>query len=530
MWARLISFGCGLLLLIPLFACQLTAIEQPTLAPTADTPAPAFTPGPSSMATRVTPEASTPVIATQTPIPQATQLASPTATPSPTSEVTVWPDIRPHYVLTASLDVNAHVIQVQQTVSISNTTGDAWDDLILHVSAAYWPDVFALQTLALVRGSAYARPPIDWDGTMLRIPLDPPLAIDQALQLRLHYSLHLPQLEPLAWGPTGNAGWNSSLLQVGDWYPTLVPYRTGSGWQTWSYRAVGDPVRSMLADFDVTVIAPPDFTVAAAGRRPGGNGAHYFRLRQARAFAFLAGPHYVRFQGDSANVPIEVYVLADHVDAGPAVVSATEQALSFFVDTFGEYPYDSLTIAQNGFLTAMEYSAFISLSGYAFTAYEGTADSLLVSITAHEVAHQWWYGAVGSDQVDEPWLDEALAMVSELLFYERYYPHLVDWWWWYRVDRWQPAGTVDVSINDYEDSATFVHDMYGMSAYFMRDLRRLMGPDNFIAFLQAYHAAHRHGWATGADFFEIALQFTSEENLRALSEQYFRETPTPLIR
>ena len=32
---------------------------------------------------------------------------------------------------------------------------------------------------------------------------------------------------------------------------------------------------------------------------------------------------------------------------------------------------------------------------------------------AHEVAHQWFYGLVGSDQWREPWLDESLATFAQ---------------------------------------------------------------------------------------------------------------------
>ena len=30
-------------------------------------------------------------------------------------------------------------------------------------------------------------------------------------------------------------------------------------------------------------------------------------------------------------------------------------------------------------------------------------------LLAHEIAHQWWFGLVGNDQLREPWLDEGLA-------------------------------------------------------------------------------------------------------------------------
>jgi hypothetical protein len=33
-------------------------------------------------------------------------------------------------------------------------------------------------------------------------------------------------------------------------------------------------------------------------------------------------------------------------------------------------------------------------------------------LVSHEVAHQWWYGDVGSDALAEPWVDEAPASWS----------------------------------------------------------------------------------------------------------------------
>lgn len=518
-----------------LLACRLSTQPLPTsavVAATAQAATVEMTPLPVTVAPSQTarppatgsPTAPPNIIQSTTPI--AVETLTATETPAPVPEE---PDIRPHYTITATVDYEAHFVHVLQTVAITNTTAAPWNELVLHTAPAYWPGIFSLESVELVVQQSTFTPEAVWDVTMMHLALPQPLAPGAALQLTLRYGLDLPQLDPLGWGPTGNAGWGPELMQVGDWYPALVPYRQGEGWQGWRYHPVGDPVRSLNSDFDVTITAPPDLVVAGAGHRATSEGVHHFRLRSARAFAFLASPNYVRYDGASGDIPIRVYVLPRHADMGAVVVEAAAQSLALFEDAFGPFPYDELVIAENGFLTAMEYSALISLSGYAFTAYEGSPDSLLVSITSHEVAHQWWYGAVGNDQVDEPWLDEALAMVSELLFYERTYPDLVDWWWYYRVERWEPSGTVDVSTTNYDDSATFVHDMYGMAAYFMRDLRTVMGEETFKAFLQAYYDAHRDGWATGDDFFATALEFLPAEPLRELATVYFQRMPEPLL-
>ncbi|MCG4735065.1 M1 family peptidase, partial [Casaltella massiliensis] len=34
---------------------------------------------------------------------------------------------------------------------------------------------------------------------------------------------------------------------------------------------------------------------------------------------------------------------------------------------------------------------------------------------------QWWYSVVGNDEVNEPWLDEALTEYSTVLYFEKKY-------------------------------------------------------------------------------------------------------------
>lgn len=428
----------------------------------------------------------------------------------------------PYYEIDVTLDYDNHTLTARQTVTVPNTGGEAWTEIVFNVSAAYW-ELFDLERVTLageVSNTGEAIEP-EWDGTMLRVPLPRPLLPGKRAVVLLDYTLRLPRLDPYGWGPAGNAGWSPEVTQVGDWYPALVPYIDGEGWRNWRYHPVGDPVISPLADYDVAIVAPTDVVVAAAGPAGRDGPARRFQLDGARSFAFLASRDYVRFEGEAAGVPIRVYTLGRHAAAGPAVVLAAEQAITLFADQFGPYPYGEFVLAENGFLTAIEYSVVVSQSGFAFDSYSGAADSLLIAIVAHEVAHQWWYGAVGNDQVHEPWLDEALSMMSELLFYERYYPDLVDWWWQYRVDQWQPAGPVDATIYDFAGSEAFVHNVYGMGARFMYDLRATVGEEAFGAALRDHFAGQHGRLATGDDFFAAVSRHTTAD-VASLRAEYFR--------
>jgi hypothetical protein len=515
------------LLFFLLVACQSPAAPTPTLPPL-PTPAGQLEPTPTLLVATpaelppATIDPTSPAELTPT-IPPPTTDATAAATPAPT------PSALPHYDLAVALDYPNHQATVSETITIPNHSPDSWSEVVLNVSAAYWDGLFSLGEITVQVGESKQTVAPLWDNTMLHIALPNPAAPGTTAVVWLDYRLYLPPLDPVGWGPQGNAGWSAQVTQMGDWYPALVPYAAGRGWQSWPYHPVGDPVRSVVADFDVAIIAPADVLIAAAGFTSESASVRHYRLEQARAFAFLASPHFILLTSQAQGVAIRIYVPAGHQRSGEVVLQTVQQAIDLFTEQFGPYPYPEFVMAENGFLTAMEYSAVVSLSGFAFETYSGTPDSLLVAITAHEVSHQWWYGVVGNDQVEEPWLDESLAMMSELLFYERYYPELVDWWWAFRVDRWQPAGFVDVSVYDYADSPTFVHNMYGVAARFLRDLRAAMGASNFQAFLHDYYQQHSFAWATADTFFAVALNYASKEALRPLVQSYFRQMPAVLI-
>lgn len=514
----------ALALLLVLFLLAVSGCAPQAKAPLALSPT-----------TAMTAMVPTPVIhptVTATPQPQPTNTLQPARTPVVTSTRTVHPQVAvaslPHYRLEADLDYYGHRLNVRQWTTVTNDSGQSWSELVFNVSPAYWPGRFELADVTLAHAGQTGAPAISWSTTMLHIHLAPELLPGETVEVNFNFHLNLPQLDPVGWAPDGNAGWSTSITQVGDWYPALIPFREETGWQTWSYHPVGDPVRSRLADYELVVTSQPEVTIVAPGRVEGEEAGHQFRLQQARAVAFLASPEYVKVEHNDGPVPVSVYVIEDQASKASIVLDAALQALDLFSTTYGHYPYEELIIAQNGYLTAMEYSALISLSDFAFNSYQGTPDALLVAITAHEVAHQWFYSSVGSDQVEAPWLDESMAMVSEWLFYEAHYPELVEWWWHFRVDRWQPQGPVDVAVHDYADSPTFVHNMYGRAAHFMRELRLLLGEDAFIACLHDYYTQNRQGWATEDDFFASTLYYASSEELRPLVDRYFKTLPSPL--
>ena len=219
------------------------------------------------------------------------------------------------------------------------------------------------------------------------------------------------------------------------------------------------------------------------------------------AYVVAPGMEAITATTRAGQIVTSVY-LPEHAAAGEAALKAATAALNIFSDRYGAYPQPAYTQIEGDFYDGMEYSGLTFVGRSYYEAYDGTSQNLLTIISAHEAAHQWWHTLVGNDQAAEPWLDEALATYSELVFVEAEHPADVTWWWVYRVYAWVPAGPVDGSIYEYLNFRSYVDGVYLRGAEMLHAMRQALGDERFFGFLRTYAAAHAGGVATGADFWQ----------------------------
>ncbi|MGC9520644.1 MAG: M1 family metallopeptidase [Anaerolineae bacterium] len=407
----------------------------------------------------------------------------------------------PEVRMEIALDVAQRHMHVIQHVLLANGSRDRWQEIVFAVQPAHVPGVFELTEARVTTRRHRGEATTTLDGIMLHVGLPAPLSPGEPVSLTLSYAMHVPAIEPTTWLPEGNLGAGDRVYQAGDWHPTLVPYRDGEGWAQWTYHRVGDPTCYPIANYDVRITAPAGVVIAAPGRASQEGTKRRYQLDRARCFAFLASPDYVRIDDSVDGIPLQAYYLPESAESARALLEVTTQAIRLYSRLYGPYPTDGLVIAQNAYRGSMEYTGLISMSDQAYASHDGSPRSQLVSLTAHEVAHQWWYGAVGNDQVHEPWLDESLAKYSELLFYERYHPEPTDWWWDTQIHRFEPEGALDRAIYDFDDTLTYIRQLYGLGALFMQDLRELMGDEAFFEFLRDYRRSGEGRLVNGNVFF-----------------------------
>src|SRR5574341_798384 len=387
---------------------------------------------------------------TETPLP-------PTATSEPTATPTATPVPAPpraQYTMNVLLDYVAKTVAVDETIVYPNHTGTGLTDLVLAVEPNFWPNCFTLGPITLDGA------PVEnyvLDGQKLSFALPAILAPESMTTVRIQYSLDLPLIEPT--NPNLSRprifGYSPKQINLTNWYPFVVPNING-GWvlhDPWYY---GEYLVYDAADYVVNVkSADPAVTpvIAASGAPSSASTGEWttYTLTAGRTFALSASTEFLTASTQVGNVTVTSYYFQFFEGAGKAALNVAAQALQIYSQRYGPYPHQTLAVVMGDFNDGMEFSAFFFLSRGSYNLYDGTVKSLVITLTAHETAHQWWFEQVASDQALQPWLDEALAAYSEHIFYETIDPKLIPWWWSYwvaRIGNYKQEGGVDIPVYD----------------------------------------------------------------------------------
>ncbi len=469
---------------------------------------PVTTPTPTtSLLTRLAPSATLPPSPTPLPEPTAVPQATPTAAPPP----------RTTYTLKVQFDYARHHLSVNETVTYYNHSTEPIPTLALVIEPNRTSGVFQLDSLTWADGTAIPRSGLK--GASLTVALPQPLAPGNSVTLNINFQLALPQRNSIL-------GYSALQTNLGDWYPFLPYYQSGTGWLVYTPTGLGEHLAYDLADFvvDIQLSDPKISLVISASAEAGGDAqsGYHYQLKAARNFTWSASPQMETLTGQSGQTKLFATVFPQDKAAGEMSLQTIGQALQIYSDLFGPYPHASLTMVEGDFFDGMEYDGFFFLDQNYFAHYTGGPEAYLVTLSAHETAHQWFYGLVGSDQAMEPWLDEAMATYSESLFYERQYPAEVNWWWNFRVNRFHPTGWVNSSIYDFNAFRPYVNAVYLRGVLFLQALRKQIGDPAFLAFLKDYATRYRQGWVSGADFFNVLGDHT-QQNLDPLIGEYFKK-------
>jgi hypothetical protein len=406
---------------------------------------------------------------------------------------------------------------VGETIVYPNLTGTVLGSLVLAVEPNIWSGGFTLEALAV---DGVAVPDYSISGGRLEIPLAVPLELNATANLSINYQLTLPYA-----GISNIYGYNSLQVNLLDWYPFVVPYDPEQGWILHAPSSVGEHLVYDLVDFDVNLqLNDSSLVVAASAPGEWTDSAWHYRLT-SRTFMLSASNAYQTSATAAGPVVVTAYYFASEATAANALLQEVAKAVNTYSTYFAPAPYATLAIIEApAYPDGMEADGAFFLARKFYQQYDGTVRNNLITIGVHEAAHQWWFALVGNDQAMEPWLDEAMSIYSEEIFYEVNYPGYVTWWWGFRVNNYGPTGWVDNTIYNAGAFRPYVNAVYLRGGDFVDAIRTRIGRDALFAFLRDYAVQMSGRRATTDDFFQILRQHTGVDfyDIEATYFQYPR--------
>ncbi len=428
---------------------------------------------------------------------------------APALAVLDQPPDRPLYTLNVTLDYDNGALHTQEKIAFRNPTGLAITEIKFNVPPARRAGAIDVRD-ARIFGQAQ---PLTFEvtNTVLTVQLPAPLPAGAGIALAFDYVLKIPLQEVI----TGIGGDDSSRgpqsLTAGHWYILVAPWENGD-WYTPGYAPVGDNYVSEVADYEVNILAPEGIIIAGAGEESREGRLWRYSLPMARVFAFGASPVYQIDQIEQDGITYIHYTYPQHRQFTEAVLYTAARAVALYSELYGPYPYRVLRIVETGRSQGQEYSGMIGIGTTLYNGYPGRGSRHdLIATTAHEVAHQWWFHLVGNDQIRSPWLDESLARMSELRFYQRYYPRDADWWYQRYISANRPRGSIDLPLSAYPDGRAYIMAVYQRGLMFLNDMRKRIGAETFDAALRDYSEAMAYKMATPDDFFDALARHTTED-------------------
>lgn len=436
-------------------------------------------------------------------------ITQPTATQAP-QVCPVLEDTQTQHNVVADIDYLEHTVDVQQRIQYVNATGETLYQLVLNVETNRWQNMFYLNRIADNFGDLT----YTLNTKRLIVDLVDPLPPNCVTNILLDFSLHVPLISIEVYSAKGYFGYTDRQMNLGHWLPTIAPFQNNE-WITRAPVLVGEQEILDTADWTVMInlVNPPEnLMIAAPGHAaPLGSNGWRYEHHISREFSLSLSDQFVLLQAeDDHGVQVEVYRFDDPAleAAGDHALEVATQSMSVYTDLYGEYPYERMVVVQGDFPDGMEFSGLVFVGNSWFARWDGTPTSYLTLITAHEVAHQWWYARVGNDSALNPWLDEALATYSEYVYLEEYHPDLRDWWWHFRVDSYYPEGFVNGTVYEFASAREYINAVYLRGTHLLHDLRDDLGTEAFFQLLADYAVAESEQIASPNDFWAI---FTPEQ-------------------
>ncbi len=347
---------------------------------------------------------------------------------------------------------------------------------------------------------APVQPQSESKGLAARLPLSAPLAPGQHVDLAVAFTTRADD------GVQQGArfGLTHGVLIAPTFYP-IIPRIVDGQWQSqWPDSANGDLSNSDTAFYAYRVTAPAGVSVAASGvvvdqGQSGDTQSQTVLSGPMRDIALAVGDLKLAQRSTTDGISVNAWTLPEHAADGPTLAQQGVDQVQNLETRVGPYPFPQLDIVDApGAYGGVEYP------GLVYIGVVGEQNGF-EEATVHEVGHQWFYSLIGDDQLLQPWLDEAAASYTEVLYAEKVHGaqaarQYLAYFQSEAKSASDPNLPIGLPVDQYNGLNDYAAIVYGKGALFFDALRTQLGDDTFFKFLHAYYQTYRYGFADSAAF------------------------------
>jgi hypothetical protein len=488
------------------------------------------------------------------------------ARPSPTTACEPagpFPASIASYTITARLDERTHVVTGRGTIRWQNPSAKPTSELYLH---AYLNAFRNERTRFMRDGRTTGRSRAPWlgsgelrvhwlrarelggvdlwpkrdphspgdpdDDTDVRLALPSEMPGNGTLTLDVEFEARLPQL-------VERAGYVDQFHAVTQWFPKVARRTSEGEFRHFAYSAVAE-FSADFGDYDITIDVPANYVVAAPGQpisqtTARGRTQSRYRSEHVHDFAWFAWDGFVEQRDTVGAVAVRHYGSRDQAGNAKTTFETLRWAMPRFGEAFFPYPYCSLVVvhppdnaqASGG----MEYPGLIVTGGPWYLA--STSIRFIESLTLHELAHQWFYGVVASDEYLHPVLDEGLTSYVEARALQERFASGSAWSTrWFEISeavtrralarKHRVAAPLARSAVQFGDFSNLTAEIYARTATLLETLGNVYGSSGLDAALRAYAMRQRFGHPVPEDLVDAVSRHLGDGAKTALTTALYQ--------
>jgi hypothetical protein len=460
-----------------------------------------------------------------------------------------------NYTIHASLDEKDKVVAGKERLHWKNIASGAADTMVFHLymnafknnestfmkeskgvhrgnraDKGAWG---AIDITKLVVGGVDLTKQLTVDDTLATVKLPAAVAPGAEVDVDVEFTTKMPKV-------FARTGYKDDFLAVGQWFPKIGVWDCEAGPHghpaTCRWRAHQHHLNSeFFADYgvyDVDVEVPKDWVVGATGvltseKVTGARKTLTYHAEDVHDFVWTTSPKFRvtedKYTGPSGEVRIVMLSQPGRDANVPRHIKATQAGLAELERRFGPYPYSQVTVVDvpedaEG-AGGMEYPTLFFTAdlpvppGVHFPEY----------VTMHELSHQYFYGLVGSDEVEEAWLDEGFTESMSDWGITRMFGRDGGAWDYLGhrlgIDELEQVSyatqpdvdPMEVKAFEYESGRGYSVTTYGKTTLVMRTMENYLGSEKFEAAMRHYYEKARFTHPRGEDFVRLFDEGAGED-------------------